>query len=335
MLNEQNIQLTSAELSQIWSAYQNDTMMRCLLRYFLNHVDDDEIRSVLDYALQLAQTHLEQLTAIFEAEGNAVPQGFTDDDVNVTAPRLYSDTFILAYVQQSAKLAMNSYSMSVALAARQDIHAYFSQCMRDVLELHRMANEVLLSKGLYTRSPNIPYQDQVTFADSQQYLRGWWGTQRPLLSVEIANLFDNAQRNALGRATMMGFSQVALSKEVGKYMVRGKEIAAKHVEIFNSALRSDDLQAPMTWDYEVTTSTQAPFSDKLMMFQTTALIAIGMGYYGTAMATSMRRDLAAKYSRLMAEIGKYAEDGANIMIRKGWLEKPPQQADRSALANND
>nr|WP_299833927.1 DUF3231 family protein [uncultured Metabacillus sp.] len=95
-------------------------------------------------------------------------------------------------------------------------------------------------------------------------------------------MFDNIQRNVLGIATLIGFSQVAKSKDVANFMVCGKEIVAKHVEIFSSILREDDLPVPMTWDSEVTTSTVAPFSDKLMMFQTTALISIGMGYYEQA-----------------------------------------------------
>jgi hypothetical protein len=39
-------------------------------------------------------------------------------------------------------------------------------------------------------------------------------------------------------------------------------------------------------------------------------------------------DLAAQYHRLMAEIEQFAEDGANIMIEKGWLEQPPKAPDR-------
>jgi hypothetical protein len=36
---------------------------------------------------------------------------------------------------------------------------------------------------------------------------------------------------------------------------------------------------------------------------------------------------------LSAEIAKYAEDGAKIMISNGWLEKPPLSEDRDKLAN--
>ena len=45
-----------------------------------------------------------------------------------------------------------------------------------------------------------------------------------------------------------------------------------------------------------------------------------------------RRDLALKYTILMADIGRYAEDGAQLLIKHGWLEQPPLASDRNELA---
>ncbi|WP_369690690.1 DUF3231 family protein [Neobacillus fumarioli] len=53
--------------------------------------------------------------------------------------------------------------------------------------------------------------------------------------------------------------------------------------------------------------------------------------YSTSMALSPRRDLAVDYVRLSAEITTYAEDGAKIMMKNGWLEQPPMAADRDEL----
>ena len=111
-------------------------------------------------------------------------------------------------------------------------------------------------------------------------------------------------------------------------------MATKHVEVFGSLLTKDDLPSPVTWDAEVTQSTVSPFSDKLMMFHTTALIGIGMGYYGTALSTCLRKDVAAVYIRLTAEIGKYSLDGAKMMIDHGWIEEPPKAANRDELAKS-
>ena len=70
-----------------------------------------------------------------------------------------------------------------------------------------------------------------------------------------------------------------------------------------------------------------------MMFMTTTLIGLSIGFYGTSAATSMRRDISLDFVRLSAEIAKYAEEGANIMIENGWLEEPPLSEDRNKLAN--
>jgi hypothetical protein len=68
-----------------------------------------------------------------------------------------------------------------------------------------------------------------------------------------------------------------------------------------------------------------------MMFQISAMIAAGIGNYGMAIAASPRRDLGMRYATLVPEIALYAEDGANIMIKHGWLEEPPQADDREEL----
>ncbi len=191
----------------------------------------------------------------------------------------------------------------------------------------------LLSKGLYVRSPYIPYPEKVDFVKKQSFLTGWFGERRPLLSLEMTNLYSNFQRNSLGIATLIGFSQVAESKSCPIF-VRGKEIASKHNEIFGSVLREDDLPVPMASDTYVTESKVSPLSDKLMMFTVTGLIALGVGYYGTSISTSMRRDLTVHYNRIIQEILKYSEDDANILINNGWMEEPPRARDRDELAND-
>ena len=37
---------------------------------------------------------------------------------------------------------------------------------------------------------------------------------------------------------------------------------------------------------------------------------------------------------LIPEVSLYAEDGANIMIKHGWMEEPPQADDRNELIQN-
>lgn len=329
-----NAHLTSAELSQIWSSYQQDTMSICVLKYFLETVEDPNIAEILQQALELSQSHVPKLTNFFTGEKWPVPKGFTEADVNLNTPRLFTDSFMLYYIQQMGTLGVNGYSMGISLAARPDIHTYFTTCITESFNLHAKANDLLLEKGLFIRSPYLTPPDSIDFVTDQKFLGGWIGENRPLISLEIANLYANIQRNALGNSLMTGFSQIAGTEKIRKYMVKGKGIAAKHIEVFSSKLNQDELPASVTSDSAVTNSTVSPFSDKLMMYHTSALIAISVAYYGTSMSTSLRKDLMTDYTRLSAENMKYAGEGAKMIIDKGWMEKPPQAQNRDQLAKN-
>jgi hypothetical protein len=333
-MEKTDVKLTSSEMANIWTAYINDSMAICVFKYFLQHIEDQEIKQVIEYALSLSQKHIDTLTKIMTNENFAIPQGFGNQDVNLTAPRLYSDTFYLYYIMYMAKFASNTYTMALATIARRDIRSYFTECEVTSVELLNQSTDVALAKGILVRPPYIAAPQKVDFVQKQSFLTGWFGDRRPLTPIEIMNLFFNIRRNVLGKSLLLGFSQVAKLKKVREYMERGVQIATKHVEVFSSLLSEDYLPAPMTWDTLPTESTDSPFSDKLMMFHTSALISAGIGYYGASLGASPRRDLSSHYTRLMAETTQYLEDGANIMIDNGWLEQPPSATDREAIINS-
>lgn len=335
METEHNIRLTAPEIADLWTAYQADTMEICGLKYFLTHIDNNDIREILEYALQLSENHVQKLTVVFKDEKHPVPQGFSEHDVNLDAPRLYSDKLYLLYILNMSKYGMATYSLALSNSERSDTIQYFTTCLSESRKLHNWAKEVAKEKGILTRAPHIPNSEQIDFVKDHSFLAGYIGEQRPLLGVEIGSLVYNAKRNALGQAIITGFSQVTQDKKVRKYLEKGQEIAGKHLEVFSSLLNDNYLSEGTTnLTSEVTGSTVAPFSDKLIMFHITVLIASGIGQYGLSMSTSPRHDIGVKYSRLMAEIAKYANEGAKIMIDNGWMERPPEAADRKNLARN-
>lgn len=333
MNREDNVRITSAEMANLWTSYQNDTMAICFINHCLAHVKDNDIREVLEYALHLSEQHIKTVTSIMKKENFPIPYGFTEKDVDLSAPRLFSDTFYLYYIKNMAQLGENAYTVAHSNSSRADIRKVYTECSYSSAELLNRSTSLLQKKGLYVRPPYIPIPQQADFVQKQNFLTGWFGDRRPLSAIEIMNLFFNLQRNAIGCSLLMGFAQVAKSKKVQNYLVRGKDIATKHVEIFGSLLREDEIPAAQTWDTEATASTLAPFSDKLMMFHAAAMNSAGVGYYGASMGTSQRRDVASMYSRLLIEVAQYAEDGANIMIDNAWMEQPPTAVDRDALVS--
>ncbi|WP_077212198.1 DUF3231 family protein [Bacillus dakarensis] len=331
METEQHIRLTSAEISSLWGTYISNSMSICVLRYLIEKAEDAEIKKVLELALEIANKSLEDAGYIFNKENYPLPIGFTDEDVNIKAKRLWSDEFSLQYLNQMAKSGFTAYGMSVGMSSRKDIREYFNKNLHLNTELNSKIKDTLLSKGLYIRPPYISPPDKADYVKKQSFLTGWFGDRKPLLGIEIAHLFHNIETNAVGKMLIMGFSQVAEQQDSRDFFTRGKKISSKHIEVFGSILKEEDIPVPMSWSMDVTDSQEAPFSDKLMMFHITMLNGTGIGNYGLAMAGSTRRDLITHFVRLAAEIGQYAEDGANLMIKHGWLEEPPQTVDREKL----
>lgn len=329
-----SIKLTSSELSVLWGTYINDALAISTISYFLAHVEDPKVRSVLTYTMKLATNHVQKITALFEKERIAIPVGFTEKDVHTEASRLYSDAFILYYIQNMGSMGLSSYSMALPHSARPDVRTFFTSCLETSAELYNRASTLLQEKELFVRSPSIPYPEQVDFVHKKSFFAGWMGEQRPFTTVEISFLFFNMYRNTIGQSLLMGFSQVASNKEVREYMIRGVEVAKHHSGIFSGYLREGDLLSPMSWDMQPTTSTESPFSDKLMMFHATAMMAAGIGYYGASMGSSARRDLSVTYARLIIETGELSKDGADILIKNGWLEQPISAPDRKKLAGD-
>ncbi|WP_085993339.1 DUF3231 family protein [Oceanobacillus senegalensis] len=332
MNNNENMELTAAEIYTLWSQYQEKTLAICILKHALNHVDDNEIKALLGDTLDIMNSHIEKLTHFFHKEQYPIPKGFSEKDVNIQAPRIFSDNLYLLYILNSCYITLGMYAMHLASAEREDIIEYYNESLTQAQKYHQRAKMLAKEKAIYTPSPHIPKPDKVEFVEKKSFLNGWFG-RRPLMASEIANLTFNAQRNAIGQAAITAFSQIASSKEVRKYFERGRDIAGKHFEIFHSILNNEYLsEGSSIMTSEVTDSTQSPFSDKLMMYLVTGLISAGITQYGKAIAESPRHDLGLQYSRLTMEIANYADDGTKIMIDHGWMEQPPMATDRKNLA---
>ena len=89
--------LTSAEVASLWTQFMNETMGLCINRYMLEKVEDSNIRSLFEYAIHLGENHVEKIKTFLSSDKFPIPQGFTDDDVNINTPRLFTDQFCLHF----------------------------------------------------------------------------------------------------------------------------------------------------------------------------------------------------------------------------------------------
>lgn len=331
-----NVGLTSAEIANLWSQYMNDSLSICILSHSIEHSKDEDIKEILVFANTLAKRHIEKITDLLNQENFPIPKGYSlEEDVNLNAPPLFTDTFMIIYMHVMTLLGLTGYAGAIATSSSNDQIDYFSQCNSETMELYKRTARVMLNKGLYSKPPRINTPRDVQFVDHQNYLTGWFGKKRPLNAVEISGVSFNMVKVIVKVVLEIGFAQVSQTKEIQKYFQRGKKICENHFDDLSSILTKDELASPASWVSEVTSSTVPPFSEKLMLNHIVILISAAIGYYGAAVSVSQRRDLAVKYTSLMAEIALYAEDGAQLLIKYGWLEQPPLADDRENLAKNN
>jgi hypothetical protein len=173
--------------------------------------------------------------------------------------------------------------------------------------------------------------NKVEFPTKKSYLSNLFVAQRPLYIIEITQIRTSIDTNEIGQALLLGFSKTVQSEKISKYMLRGKEIAKKHIDIFTGLLAKEDINSPMTFGNAVTNSTMTPYSDRLMLYHVIFLNSVGINNYGKALGIVTRKNLIADYTRLMMEIADYAEDGMIMMLENGWFEQPPQLVSREEL----
>ncbi|MBT2697485.1 DUF3231 family protein [Bacillus sp. ISL-40] len=325
------IRLTAAEMSTLWSQYLSDTLAVCVSSYFIEKVEDEEVRPIIEFTLDVAKGNITIMQELFKKENFPVPIGFTDQDINPKAPKLFSDTFVLMFFRNMSILALAASSAALGLVTQADIVDFHKRILNSAVKLQDLTRDLMLEQGTYIRPPYISTPDKVDFVKRDHFLAGFFGHKRPITSVEVTHLFLNIQTNMIGKALITGYAQIAQDQEVKEFLVRGMQIAQQHANQFSEILIKEDLPAPMSRDSAVTDSTVPVFSDKLIMFNISSMIAAGIGNYGMAIAASPRRDIALKYAALIPEISLYAEAGAKIMIKHGWMEEPPQADDRDKI----
>lgn len=324
MVDINNIPLVSSEIAGLWSSYEAETMARCVLMYFLKQVNDEETRLLLQDELDKTNRHISILTNIFNQSAIALPYGFTDKDINTNAPRLFTDTFYLAYLSYMSKIGMHNYTLILNHISRQDIVEYFSQRIMDSVELYKKCADLRLLKGVFIKAPRVEIPKEVEYVKNRSFIVDIFGEKRPLILREVTHMFAIIFSNIVGRAMVTGFGQVSKVKEASNFYFEGKDMASNKIMELTSIYTEEGIPIPSTSDSFVTSSTEPPFSEKLMLAHVTGMVSASISNVGMAIADTIRTDLQGIYMKYLTSDKKYANKGANILISNGWMEQPPQ-----------
>ena len=335
MDTKHTVGLSSTEIAGLWATYIMDSLSICLSKHFLQQSNNEDVKPIIELTLDISQKHIVEIKNIFEKENFPIPKGFSDEDIDLSAPPLFLNLFPVSYAYGMGRMGLMSYSMLISNVAREDIRSFFSKCLTSSLDLYNTSVNLMLSKGIYDRPTMIPYPDKVEFVKKKEtFLSKWFEEKRPLNVLELSEIFFNIERNYFAIVLLTGFIQVVKDEQIKKFLIKGKDLAQKQIHFLNHALIKEDLLGTIMVNSEVSTSTVSPFSEKLIMNLVTILNTQGITYIGHALATSARVDLATEYSKLIPEILQYGKEGTDILIDRGWMEEPPHAPNRKELAEN-
>jgi|GEM_PF-382992 len=327
--------LTTSEIASLWRDYMQMTLTECMFNHFAQHVNNHKTQEIITDAQKLVKEQISSVTHIFNEVSFPLPIGYSSQDWNTKAPKLFEDEYYLQYIMNFSKLGMTTYASSLGNATRADIHAHFSKGLKALMDLNNQTVQLSLDQGFYVRPPIVPFPYKRDYIEDKRFISpGWFSQQkRPLLASEIEYLHANIIRNTVGSMTITAFSQVAKDEQVRDFFLKGAELAEKQIKAHSDTLYKNKIPVPAFSNSLVTDSNLiAPFSDKLMLNEACGMIAVGISFIAQCLINTLRTDIQTQYAKFTTEIMQYSKDGIDLLISKGWMEQPPETIDRKALA---
>lgn len=332
--NLSNIKPTSSEFNYLWITYMAESMAIAMLKHMVSKSKDPDFRNILQLALDVSSQNLIAIEEIFNSNHHPVPDAFGEKDVDVNAPELFTEEFSVRYTKHMTRYILVNHNLAFSDSSRTDIKDLFSGAIEKAKDVIQKADQVLLAKGLFSKSPNVEFPDRVEYVHDKNYYGSFFGkSDRPINVVEICNVFNVMDFKTAMRALKQGFAQVTKSDQVRNHLNRGIKMADKQLEVLGSLLEEDDLPKTEILNDLITDSTQSPYSDRLMMSHATIAYARIIMAYGIGLTNNARKDIIADFTRLMVEILEFSKDGVDIMIENGWLEQVPQTINREKLTH--
>ncbi|MCQ6282145.1 DUF3231 family protein [Bacillus sp. EB600] len=86
---------------------------------------------------------------------------------------------------------------------------------------------------MYFRLSVIVPPDRPDFVQHEHFLEGWFGDQRPLSTIEIADIYFNLKKSIFAKAVTLAFSQIAPSENVRKFLIEAVQVKNKYITEFH------------------------------------------------------------------------------------------------------
>lgn len=331
-MDEHKVKLTSSEIGTLWGEFVNGTMTDIVNRYMVSIIEDEPIKAIFKDAINTFEKQKGQIVKFIKDEGFPIPIGFTESDLFKGKPRLFTDIFCLNYLHIMTLHGLLGHSTTLAVSVRKDLREFYDSCHNDAKKMYHQTIDLLLEKGNFQRDPLFYPEQNPQFISSKDFTDGFFGKGRKLAATEIISISLNLKKSIMAKTLSIAFSQVAQTKEVRKFLTDSEKTADQQIKTFSKIMQTDNLPVPKSWETEVTTSTDSPFSDKLMLYHIGFLFQAAQNYHGTGLASAMRTDLVTAYEGTILKNLMVTKKWFDLMVQNKWMEQPPLAPNRNEIA---
>ncbi|MBT2659302.1 DUF3231 family protein [Bacillus sp. ISL-18] len=318
--------LSSTEIATLWETCKEKTFILRFLEHLIPNANDKHAEKIMNDLHKNLEIYVEKIKTIFKNEGSVCPQGFSSSDVNIKVPKLFDNGFDVMLLRAVKEMSMGLYTLNIGMSYRTDVINIYKDLTAITQACYHDCTQYLLEKGILARPPYIPMPNSNEYINDLHYLSGFnfFEKTRQMDSYELATIHHNLENNNIGMTLMYAFSQVAKEQEVKDYFHKGMELSSKILKESSKMLLDDNISPIITSIGNATNSKESPFSDKLMMYFNYMLTNLMLGANAFAFGFTLRNDLKIKSALTAKDVADYANEGTKIMIKHGWLEKPPQ-----------
>lgn len=320
--------MTSTEIGALWITYQKKTMILRVLEHFIEVSEDKKAKKLMQGLWSELEPNVHRIEQIFKDEGAVIPQGFTNADVNLQAPKLFGEGFDILLCMVLKEISMGLYTLHIATSYRNDIIDLYREMTNVTQKYYQKFLNYAVDEGYYPLPNLINVPTTVDFVSDINYTKGYrlFSDKREINTIEFSYLNQSIQTNTVGMMLMTGFAQTAVHTDVKDYFIKGKELSKDILEGTYDILIKDDIRVPTIHGLSLTRSNIPPFSDKLMMYLTFLLSNFGLGSQGFGAGFSLRDDINIKLGLFVKDIMLFIRENIRMMIDNGWLEEPPRMS---------
>ena len=164
--------LSASEAGTLWLTYQEKTLILRILEYFFEKADDPRAKNITGGLWESLNSYVLEIEKIFQDQGMVKPVGFTKEDVNLEAPKLFDNGFDVMFVRILKEVSMGMYTMNMNMAYNNQVMKLYEGLTSTSQRIYMLATQYLLEKGILSLPPKATMPKSTEFIKSKSYMSG-------------------------------------------------------------------------------------------------------------------------------------------------------------------